>query len=590
MKDDALIGTLISGRYRLVKPIGRGSTGNVFLAQHPVLGVRFAVKVLHEALSEDASAKRRFKHEAEVVSKLDHPNIVGVADFGELPDGRFFLVMEYVHGRSLRQELDDIDPDIMGLRRALMLLKQICNALTTAHDAGVVHRSVQPANVLLTRSPSGEEQVKLVDFGFAKRVRGHGRDSLTENRPIVGDPRYLAPEHLLGSPVDSRVDVFSVGVLAYEMLTGDLPFPGRNMMQVVALHQRGPAPEMADMRPADAPKVPPSLERVLMRCLSIDREERPRHIADVVEAILMALPRVPDEVREGRRHTITRVSGSSDEAARWVKRDGSVPDESLPPHAPPAGPAAPPPPPPDTGRRMPKGRPGAAAGALDLGATLREPIPAPEPDGFDVDLDSNGESEAGEQTQAGVAIDEFRVQIWNNINATAKDLVQLLARRGLCSTELSGYLDASRTLEEQEVATETEIAVLKDRLDETDNRWRQRTGPIRDALLNLRQARGRLAEDENTNAVILDTLDQQIADLEERLGEANDELEQLQRQIEGYLKSRQEEQEALQRKLGENQLIILQLLRFLKRPDLPREALEAYGTLEEMLRSVQGEP
>ncbi|MDY0000650.1 MAG: protein kinase, partial [Polyangia bacterium] len=527
-------------------------------------------------------------------------NIVGVADFGELPDGRFFLVMEYVHGRSLRQELDEIDPDIMGLRRSLVLLKQICNALTTAHDAGVVHRSVQPANVLLTRSPSGEEQVKLVDFGLAKRVKGHGRDSLTENRPIIGDPRYFAPEHLLGSPVDSRVDVFSVGVLAYEMLTGDLPFPGRNMMQVVALHQQGPAPELADMRPADAPKVPSSLERVLMSCLSIDREERPRHIADVVEAILMTLPRVPDEVREGRRHTITRVSGSSDEAARWVKTEGEGGRAGAPSQKRSAKrPASPPPPPPQAARRAAGERPaGSADPALDLARThrsMRAPVPETsagtesEPEGFDVDLDLDGGLGVGDQTQAGVSLDDFRVQIWNNINTTAAALVKLLQARGLCSTELSGYLEASRNLEEQEVANDTEIAVLKDRLDETDTRWRQRTGPLRDALLNLRQARGRLAEDESTNAVILDTLDQQIADLEERLGEATDELEELQREIENYLRSRQEEQEALQRKLGENQLIILQLLRFLKRPDFPREALEAYVSLEEMLRNVQAD-
>jgi len=212
-----------------------------------------------------------------------------------------------------------------------------------------------------------------------------------------------------------------------------------------------------------------------------------------------------------------------------------------------------------------------------------------DPDGFDAELSEEDLLSVEDNTVAGLAMGDLREQIWNTINATAIELVKLLDRHGLSNEELSGYVQAITLLEEQESASETEIAVLKDRLDETDTRWRERTGPLRDALLSLRQARSRLAEDETTNHVILDNLDQQIGDLEERLGLANDELEELQQEIEKYLQARKDELEALQRKLGENQLIILQLLRFLKRPDHSSEVLELYRVLEDMLRNVQPE-
>jgi len=386
MGSQSLVGTTVAGRYRLVELLRRGISGDTYLAQHPMLGVRYQVKLVGDALSEDPAARKRLRHEAEVVSRLDHPNIITLHDFGETPEGRFYLVMEHLEGHSLRREIRRLDPDLMPLKRALVLLKQVCNALTTAHDVGIIHRGIRPANITLTRSRSGEEQVKLLDFGLSKVIRGDEAE-VTHNRPILGDPRYMAPEHLTGAPVDPRVDIFSVGVLAYKLVTGDLPFGGRKPIELIAAHQRGPAPELADMRPADLPAVPPNLERVFMRCLAVDREQRPRHVADLVEAILMAMPRVPDEAGEGKRHTITRVSGSADEARAWSRGERPPQRLAVAPGAfagaaPPPVPAPPPAPPEaeaeaEAGSRAPAPTPRRSARHrnAEAAATTRMPRP-----------------------------------------------------------------------------------------------------------------------------------------------------------------------------------------------------------------------
>lgn len=543
MSSESLVGKLLAGRYHLIERLGRGVTGDVYLAKHPVLGVRFAVKVLGEDYSDDAHATQRLKHEAELVSRLNHPNIVSTVDFGETDDHRFFLIMEYVHGHSLKKELRTLDPSLMPLKRVLNLLKQLCHGLTTAHDTGVIHRAIKPANVLLSVSPSGDEQVKLVDFGMAKTISDDGQSHVTRNRQIVGSPRYMAPEQLTGSPVDRRTDIYSVGVVAYLMLTGDLPFHGKTPIQVVAAQQTKPAADLSLVRPADETKVPRDVRKVFMKCLKIDREKRPAHVSHLTEAILMALPRVPDE--EDRPVTITTLAGSADEAHAWSVGSADPEDESVGPD--------------DTAE-------------VDL-----------------ADLEKVYQAHFHHQQErklSQLTPEQKSKRLWNVVNKKALELANLLQERRLASSALSSYLITWNALAEQEVATQTEIALYKAELNETDDQWREKTAPVRDALLNLRVAHSHLQEDQATNDAILATLDLQIDELEARLGAATDETEEQQRLLENHIINLNNELNTIQNSLGETQLQMLQILRQEKQPGLPPDLEENYATLENLLRAV----
>ncbi len=546
MSRSTLVGKLLAGRYHLIERLGRGVTGDVYLAKHPVLGVRFAVKVLGEDYSDDTQATARLKHEAELVSRLNHPNIVSTVDFGETDDGRFYLIMEYVHGHSLKKELKRLDPSLMPLKRVLGLLKQLCHGLTTAHDAGIIHRAIKPANVLLSVSPSGDEQVKLVDFGMAKTISDDGQSHVTRNRQIVGSPRYMAPEQLTGAPVDRRADIYSVGVLAYLMLSGDLPFHGKTPIQVVADQQSRSAPELSLVRPADEAKVPRELEKVFMQCLQVDRELRPRHVSLLSEAILMALPRIPAE--EERPVTITTLAGSRDEAQAWSEIS-----------APPQG------------------------GALE---------PTDSDDTAEVelaDLEKVYQAHFHHQQERrlrDLTPEQQKRRLWNLVNKKAHELASLLEQHRLASATLSSHLLTWNALSEQEVQTQTEIALHKEELNDTDRQWRERTAGLRDALLNLRVAQSRLMEDEESNQPIITTLDQQIDLLEVRLSVATEETERQQRTLEDHILSLEGDLQAIQTNLGQTQLVVLQILRQEKHPALPPDVADGYAALESLLRHL----
>ncbi len=543
MSTPSLVGKLLAGRYHLIERLGSGVTGDVYLAKHPVLGVRFAVKVLGEDYSDDVNATQRLKHEAELVSKLNHPNIVSTVDFGETDDRRFYLIMEYVHGHSLKKELRRLDPSLMPLKRVLNLLKQLCHGLTTAHDTGVIHRAIKPANVLLCVSPSGDEQVKLVDFGMAKTISDDGQSHVTRNRQIVGAPRFMAPEQLTGAPVDRRADVYSVGVLAYLMLTGELPYHGKTPIQVVAAQQSKPAAKLSLLRPTNETKLPRDAEKVFMQCLQIDREKRPRHVSHLTEAILMALPRVPDE--EERPVTITTLAGSKDEAQAWSEVSVDGMDDSVGPD--------------DTAE-------------VDL-ADLEKV--------YQAHFQHQKERKLSQLTP-----EQKSKKLWNVVNKKALELASQLQQYRLASAALTSYLITLNALDEQEMAAETEIALYKEQLNETDGQWREATAHLRDALLNIRVAHSRLMEDPTNNATIIATLDQQINELEARLGAATQQTEAQQRQLENHILNLQTDLQTIQTSLGETQLLVLQSLRQDKRPGLPPDIEESYATLENLLRHV----
>ncbi|MDQ2826421.1 MAG: protein kinase [Actinomycetota bacterium] len=271
----------LAGRYRLKHLIANGGMAEVWEAVDDILGRPVAVKILHSHLAEDESFRERFRREAIAAARLAHPGVVATFDTGV--DGVItFIVMELVNGQTLRQALNETGPMAPG--RVVHLGAQVADALNYAHRAGVVHRDIKPANILLC--PDG--RLKVADFGIAKAVeesepsRPDPAEALTGTGSIVGTAQYLSPEQVEGRPVDGRTDVYSLGVVLYEMLCGRPPFTGETEMAVALQHVTTDAPTLRQVRPG----VPPALEAVVLKAMAKSPEARYQSAGDLQTALL----------------------------------------------------------------------------------------------------------------------------------------------------------------------------------------------------------------------------------------------------------------------------------------------------------------
>src|SRR5574337_543530 len=255
------IGLILGDRYRLLSRIGEGGMGTVYLAEHVALGKRVAVKVLRPEYSRDEELSRRFEQEARAASQIGHQNIVDVVDFGRTPGGSLYFVMEALEGESLARLIHR--EGALPLQRALRVLAQICQALGAAHARGVVHRDLKPENVLLVPRDDGGDLVKVLDFGISKTHGVPEGGRITRAGSIIGTPEYMAPEQAMAGPVDHRCDVYAFGVLAYEMLTGTLPFQGETQLATLLKHQ-GEPPQPPSLR---RPDLPPEVDALVLRAL-----------------------------------------------------------------------------------------------------------------------------------------------------------------------------------------------------------------------------------------------------------------------------------------------------------------------------------
>lgn len=261
---------IIEQKYRLDRLIGRGGMGAVYRARDVRLDRDVAIKVVRAELLDDPEARTRFHREAQIVARLQHPGIVSVFDYGTLPDGAAFLVMELVRGEDLRRVLRR--DGALPVSRVLSLVGAICAAVQAAHREGVLHRDLKPENILLL---DGDAAVKVLDFRVAKVLSDRVNEetalgTMTVTGVALGTPAYMAPEQLRGQPVDARTDVFSLGVIAYEMLTGELPFGRASLWDIGARQASG-------MKPLRSPHgvLPPHVELAVARALSLDAAERP---------------------------------------------------------------------------------------------------------------------------------------------------------------------------------------------------------------------------------------------------------------------------------------------------------------------------
>jgi tRNA A-37 threonylcarbamoyl transferase component Bud32 len=285
-----VVGEMVAERYELEEVVGHGGMSTVYKAHDSLLERNVALKVLHQQYNEDEDFVERFKREARSVAQLQHPNIVTVIDRGE-EAGRQYIVFEFIDGENLKELV--VRKGRLGLRDALEIALEVARGLAFAHDHGLVHRDVKPQNVLL----NGDGRAKVTDFGIARSLDvDHG---VTQTGTILGTSNYIAPEQASGQLVDAQTDVYSLGIVLYEMLTGELPFPGESFVAVAMKHIQEPSPNVLDVR-GDLPlRVAEMIDRAL--------EKDPEHRFPTMDAFAAEIEANLDELDRGEDGAVTMV-------------------------------------------------------------------------------------------------------------------------------------------------------------------------------------------------------------------------------------------------------------------------------------------
>jgi serine/threonine protein kinase len=353
-------GDVIGGRFRLGRLLGEGGSSMVYVAEvvapfprEPAnsspnigsraitIGDRVALKLIHPHLARESQIARRFAREARILERLVGEHLASFLDYGELPDGQLFMAQELVEGASLDQVAGGrpLPPE-----RAVTIMLQICTALEVAHDAGVIHRDLKPLNVIV-QVRDGKDHARVLDFGMAKILRGELKQSmnaLTQQNMVFGTPEYIAPEQARGDEVDERADIYSAGVILYELLTGSVPFQSNTPVATMTAHLLQP-PEPPSRRAPRAP-IPPALEELVLHALAKQPRERYPGARAMATALRSALDR-PNDTDSIRPPTAAPDPGSWDTDLALHMTESLRPTETQlePPEAPAADTEAPPP-------------------------------------------------------------------------------------------------------------------------------------------------------------------------------------------------------------------------------------------------------
>jgi serine/threonine-protein kinase len=275
-------GTLLDGRYEIAGQLGAGGMGQVYRAVRPLLGDEVAVKVMRTSLDSPGDGRQRFLRESRACASLRHPNIVSILDFNVDPNGQPYLVMELLSGPSLRDELEIGGP--MAPQTLVSILTPVCAALQLAHDRGITHRDLKPANIVAHRYETGERVYKVIDFGLAS-VSSAQDVELTDPNMFLGTMAYAAPEQLRGTDVDARADIYTLGVIAYEMLTGQRPFDASNQASLIARTLNETPIEPGKRRPGTSKET----DAVVMKALSKEAADRFATVTEFVKALQAAV-------------------------------------------------------------------------------------------------------------------------------------------------------------------------------------------------------------------------------------------------------------------------------------------------------------
>jgi serine/threonine protein kinase len=284
VSEDSLIGTVISERYRVDALIGEGAMGRVYRGEHVLMKKRVAIKLMHRELSSVPEIVQRFEREAHAAAHIDHPHVASCTDFGTLPDGTVFLVLEYVEGRPISALIEE---GPLRLDRALEIGIQIASALESAHARGIVHRDMKPDNVLLVERDGGRDFVKVLDFGIAKveTAAVHSSRPITQVGMVYGTPEYMAPEQALGQEVDARADIYALGVMLYELLAGQRPYGGP-VTGLLGQQLSQPIPLIKDRAGV---VVPPGVEAFIRQMMVTDVNSRIATAGEVIDKLRILL-------------------------------------------------------------------------------------------------------------------------------------------------------------------------------------------------------------------------------------------------------------------------------------------------------------
>lgn len=286
-KTDPLIGKVLAGKYKVLERIGSGAMGSIYRAEHTALSKPIVIKVLHRHLVGDESHIKRFHREARAASRLNQPNCISVLDFGQTEDGWLYICMEFVSGKDLCRIL--FEEKLLDAERTVRIASQVLDALDEAHNQGVIHRDLKPENIMVERLRMNPDFVKVLDFGIAKIRDSDGRgDSSgfkTATGMVFGTPEYMSPEQVRGEDLDGRSDLYSLGIVLYQMLTGELPFTGESVLEIATKHLTEPPVPLQARRP----DLPPALCAVVHRLLEKKRERRYATAAEAKAALVASL-------------------------------------------------------------------------------------------------------------------------------------------------------------------------------------------------------------------------------------------------------------------------------------------------------------
>jgi serine/threonine-protein kinase len=315
------------GNYRVVQQLGEGGMGVVCLAQHPVIGRKVAIKLLHPALASHPDVVTRFFNEARAIHAVGHENVVEILDFGETDAGQPYFIMEFLEGEPLS---DAVARGAMDPERVMLIADQMCRALSATHAKGIIHRDLKPQNVQLCGKPDGGLQVKVLDFGVAKILPSPdgAQSAKTRTGSLMGTPLYMSPEQCRGAgAIDARADIYSLGVMLFEMLVGRPPFVAEGLGELFTMHMFDPPPSLADL----APHVPRHMAAAIGKALAKEPADRFQSMDDFRDALTgvleLALPEPPRPPRASRGLSgATKAGGDRSAAAsrKWGALAASI--------------------------------------------------------------------------------------------------------------------------------------------------------------------------------------------------------------------------------------------------------------------------
>ncbi|MDB4913784.1 MAG: Serine/threonine-protein kinase PknB [Gemmatimonadetes bacterium] len=332
-----LVGSVIAERYHVLKKLGEGGMGQVYLAEHVKMGRKSAVKVMNPGMVHDADAISRFNREAANASRINHPNVAGIYDFGETADGLIYLAMEFIEGESLTSVVEKAGA--LTPIRAAEITRQAAEGLQIAHDMGIVHRDLKPDNIMIARGRDGADLVKVVDFGIAKAA-GSENQKVTKTGLVVGTPEYMSPEQLAGDKLDGRSDIYSLALVAFNMLTGRLPFQAESAQESMIMRLTDEPKTLQEMKPDTSWS--PEVQAVMRKALQRRREDRYDKAAQFGQELWTAVDRMPKSAPADMGTMVMGAATAVITAPPATRIDASVPAAPAPvAHVPAAGIAAP---------------------------------------------------------------------------------------------------------------------------------------------------------------------------------------------------------------------------------------------------------